>query len=124
MSKEADDRDLVEKWIPQVRKGVIELGILNSLIAGESYGYELVQRVAAIPGLVISVGTLYPVLSRLKKQGLVLTRIQESQEGPARKYYRLTERGYQAVGEMNAYWDVLKSGVEQLKSGGRHELDE
>ena len=91
--------DAFENWTVQVRKGLLELCILNALEAGERYGYELVKALIGVPGLGITEGTIYPLLSRLRVQGLVTTRLVESPEGPAREYYALTEKGKKAVRE-------------------------
>jgi PadR family transcriptional regulator PadR len=90
-----------------VRKGVLELAVLNTLIAGECYGYEMVKALAAVPALAVSEGTLYPILSRLRLQGLVRTRLEESPEGPARKYYALTPAGEDAA-------RTMQDGLEDL----------
>jgi len=75
-----------------VRKGVLELCILNALAKDERYGYES-SGLVAIPGLGVTEGTLYPLLSRLRVQNLISARLEESPEGPARKYYALTPQG-------------------------------
>src|SRR5438093_287179 len=67
--------DFFDNWTVQVRKGLLELCILNSLGGQERYGYELVKTLVAIPGLGVTEGTLYPLLSRLRVQGLVSARI-------------------------------------------------
>ena len=103
-----------DNWTTQLRKGVLELCILN--IAGHSrvYGYDIVKQLRGLDGLVISEGTIYPILSRLKRDGLVRTSLEESPEGPARKYYELTRRGEQLRDDMNAYWTLLAEGVSDL----------
>ena len=85
--------DFFDNWTVQVRKGVLELCILNALAEKERYGYELVKTLVAIPGLGVTEGTLYPLLSRLRVQGFISARLEESSEGPARKYYALTGTG-------------------------------
>lgn len=82
--------DFFDNWVVQVRKGVIELCILRTLAVRERYGYELVKELSEVPGLGLTEGTLYPLLSRLRVAGLVSTRLEESASGPARKYYALT----------------------------------
>ena len=86
-----------DNWTNQLRKGMLELCILNDIRNREMYGYEIVRTLRRIEGLIISEGAIYPILSRLKRQGLVETSIQESSSGPARKYYKLTQRGEQMV---------------------------
>ena len=101
----------------QVRKGVLELCILNALRDRERYGYELVKTVTSIPGIEVAEGTIYPLLSRLRLQGLVSTRLEESPEGPARKYYTLTVKGTETAELMNLYFSGLTKAVEQLRAG-------
>ena len=108
---------VTENWTTQLRKGVLELCILNVVSQARVYGYDIVRQLRGIDALVIREGTVYPILSRLKRDGLVTTSLQESPEGPARKYYELTARGRQVCDEMNAYWDVLKRGIDALKTG-------
>lgn len=107
--------DFFDNWTVQVRKGVLELCILNALAEQERYGYELVKTLVAIPGLGVTEGTLYPLLSRLRVQGLVSARLEESSEGPARKYYALTEPGRAIMKAMNEYLDNLVQGTRKLQ---------
>ena len=107
--------DVTDNWTTQLRKGVLELCVLNVVGQAPIYGYDIVKRLRGIDALVIREGTVYPILSRLKRDGLVNTSLQESPEGPARKYYELTPRGELVRGEMNAYWEVLKRGMDALK---------
>ncbi len=110
--------DYFENWTVQVRKGVLELCILNALERGECYGYDLVKLLADVPGLDVSEGTIYPLLSRLRLHGLVSTRLEESPEGPARKYYALTRAGRTALALMNTHLDNLITGSRALSGGG------
>jgi PadR family transcriptional regulator, regulatory protein PadR len=116
MSNKADHFD---NWTVQVRKGLLELCILNALEAApERYGYELVKSLVEVPGLGVTEGTIYPLLSRLRVQGLVSTKLVESAAGPARKYYSLTPKGKKAVVFMNNHLDVLVGGSKRLRQGG------
>ena len=107
-----------ENWTVQLRKGVLDLCILEALAGGEGYGYALVKALVAIPGLGVAEGSMYPLLSRLRKQGLVTTRLEESTEGPARKYYRLTAEGRRHAAAMGEHFGRMVSGLEQLRRGG------
>lgn len=109
--------DFFDNWTVQVRKGLLELCILNALAARERYGYELVKTLVTIPGLGVTEGTLYPLLSRLRVQGLISARLEESAEGPARKYYALTPAGRRVMADMNAYLRMLVEGTCQLQKG-------
>jgi PadR family transcriptional regulator PadR len=108
--------DLFDNWTVQVRKGVLELCILSALRDGERYGYELVKGLVAVPGVQVAEGSIYPLLSRLKRQGFVETRLVESAEGPARKYYALTKEGRVQAATMAEYFRGLVTGFEQLSS--------
>ncbi len=109
--------DFFDNWTVQVRKGLLELCILNALADQERYGYDLVKTLVAIPGLGVTEGTLYPLLSRLRLQGLIGARLEESSEGPVRKYYALTKDGRKTVAAMNAYLETLVKGTRTLQKG-------
>ena len=99
-------------WTTQLRKGILEYCVLKVLEDGPLYGYDLVRRLRALDVLVISEGTIYPLLSRLRKEGLLKTYLQESPEGPARKYYELATRGKDMLQEMRDAWLKMIEGVE------------
>lgn len=107
--------DLFDNWTTQARKGILELTVLTALADRDRYAYELVKSITQNPGLGISEGTIYPLLSRLRVQGLVVTRLEESPEGPARKYYSLTPEGRETLGMMEAYLDSILKGVHTLR---------
>ena len=109
--------NLLENWQVQVRKGLLELCVLNALNGDRQYGYDIVKQLRTLDGLVIGEGTIYPILSRFRKQGLVESTIEESPGGPARKYYRLTPHGRKAVMQMNEVWDQIHQGVRALRRG-------
>ena len=111
--------EVADNWTTQLRKGVLELCILNVIGRGRVYGYDIVRQLRGIDALVVREGTIYPILSRLKRDGLVRTSLEESPAGPARKYYELTRRGQQLLDEMNGYWDTLSRGMSDLRNGGR-----
>jgi len=110
--------DYFDNWIVQARKGLIELCVLNALVVNERYGYELVKALVETPGLGVTEGTIYPLLSRLRVQGLVCTRLVESSSGPARKYYKLTSKGTKTVKLMNKHIDMLMAGSQALRKEG------
>ncbi len=106
--------DFFDNWVIQVRKGVLELCILRALEHQERYGYELVKTLAAVPGLALTEGTLYPLLSRLRLAGMVSARLEESNEGPARKYYSLTKEGRRTLAIMNDFLEKFNQGTRNL----------
>jgi PadR family transcriptional regulator, regulatory protein PadR len=73
---------------------------------------------ASVEGLVVTEGTVYPLLSRLRKAGLVRARLVESPAGPVRKYYTLTPEGRRVRDTMNAHWAALNKGVSGLLQDG------
>src|SRR3954467_10218183 len=83
--------------LAQMRKGTLQYCVLALLSGEERYGFDLVRGLAEGDGMVTSEGTLYPLLSRLRRDGLVETTWRESTSGPPRRYYRLTEAGRQAL---------------------------
>ena len=104
----------LDNWSTQLRKGMLEFCILNAIRGTSLYGYDIVRTLRGIEGLVIGEGTIYPILSRLKREGLVRTTIRESSEGPARKYYELTADGEAMLNKMNGYWQVIKDGTDAV----------
>jgi len=111
--------DFFDNWTVQVRKGVLELCIMSALGKGERYGYELVKSLVAVPGVQVAEGSIYPLLTRLKRQGFVETRLVESSEGPARKYYALTKTGRKQAKEMRMYFGSLVEGMGTLNNGAK-----
>jgi PadR family transcriptional regulator PadR len=103
-----------QNWLTQVRKGVLELAILNALKRRRLYGYEIVRDLGEIDSLVIAEGTVYPLLSRLRQERLLDVTLEESPGGPPRKYYELTERGARQLARMNDYWARLQRGLDAL----------
>jgi len=107
-------QEAADNWTTQLRKGVLELCILNIIGRSRVYGYDIVKQLRGVDALVVREGTIYPILSRLKRDGLVRTSLEESSAGPARKYYELTRRGEQQLAEMNTYWNQLTSSIRAL----------
>ena len=115
MSGETVESD-IDNWTTQLRKGLLELCIVNLLAKGDVYGYDLVKQLSEVKGLVVTEGTIYPLLSRLKRLGLVTTRLAESTSGPARKYYTLSHAGHRMRATMNTYWNELAGGVTRFQN--------
>jgi PadR family transcriptional regulator len=98
----------------QMRRGAIEYCVLAILREGERYGFELVRELTAADGLVTSEGTIYPLLSRLRREGLVETSWQESNQGPPRRYYRITGQGNKALESFVDQWIRFRSAVDRV----------
>src|ERR1700685_2920276 len=92
------------KLLSQLRRGSIPYCVLALLRDGDRYGFELTRTLAEADGLVTSEGTVYPLLARLRQEGLVQTSWQESTQGPPRRYYRLTPEGPRALDGVLARW--------------------
>jgi PadR family transcriptional regulator, regulatory protein PadR len=105
--------------LTQLRRGTIEYCVLAVLAKEEEYAFELVRRLSAVDGLVTSEGTIYPLLSRLRRDGMVTTTWQESDTGPPRKYYRLTPTGRRALSGFTEEWTRFRDAVDELLVGGR-----
>ena len=99
----------------QLKKGVLELCVLSLLKGADRYGYELIAEISR--NIEISEGTIYPLLRRLKNEGYVETYLEESSEGPPRKYYRLTEKGEQTRREFEEEWKKFIEGVNAIIGG-------
>lgn len=100
----------------QLKKGVLELCVLSLLKSDDKYGYELIGEISK--NIEISEGTIYPLLKRLKSEGFVETYLEESSEGPPRKYYRLTEKGEQTRIVYFNEWTEFLRGVNSIIGGG------
>jgi PadR family transcriptional regulator len=96
----------------QFKKGVLELCVLSLLADKDCYGYELVNEISK--RIDISEGTIYPLLRRLKDEGLLTAYIQESDAGPPRKYYVLTENGRVKEWELRDEWMHFATSVNML----------
>lgn len=103
-----------DKWEVQLRKGCLELAILAALWEGRRYGLEILRRLESDSDLIISEGTVYPLLSRLKALGLVRSEWVESDAGHPRKYYSLTARGKRRALEMTGIWARFSSSMRHL----------
>ncbi|MFD1038391.1 PadR family transcriptional regulator [Virgibacillus byunsanensis] len=100
----------------QFKKGALELCVLALLDKKDRYGYELVQKISE--KIAISEGSVYPLLRRLKKEAYVSTYLQESNEGPSRKYYKTTDKGSDYLHVLMREWQQFSSGVNHLIKEG------
>jgi PadR family transcriptional regulator, regulatory protein PadR len=103
-----DDRRA--QWL----RGVLDLCVLAALADREHYGYQLSQRLAAAGLGRIKGGTLYPLLARLEESGLVSSRWQAGEQGPGRKYYRLTPAGHGHLATHVGTWAEFVAHVDSL----------
>jgi PadR family transcriptional regulator PadR len=106
----------MQGWVTQLRKGLVELSVLHVLRRGESYGYEIVQALNDIDALAVSESTVYPVLARLRAEGLVRVREAASSEGPPRRYFSLTPQGRLRLAELSEHWDLVVEAIRRLRA--------
>ncbi len=107
----ANDRDL-SRVESQLRKGVLEYCVLALMRDEPRYGVELVQSLEASGTLAASQGTVYPLLSRLRRADLVTTTWRESTSGPPRRYYQLTDTGLAALADFARIWPAFRDAVD------------
>jgi len=103
------------KWKTQLRKGLLDVVILNLLQQGRCHGYEMVQALKQIDGLKIREGNIYPVLARLQADGLVTSHKEPSRDGPPRRCFTLTDKGREILNQMNSHWDQMISSIDQIR---------
>jgi len=101
----------------QFKKGVLELCVLSMLERRDCYGYELVNEISK--NILISEGTIYPLLRRLRVEGFVTTYLKESTEGPPRKYYELTDLGKSKENSFKNEWFSFVKNVNNFLKGNK-----
>lgn len=101
---------------PQLKKGVLELIVLESVRRKDMYGYELVEEVSEV--IDVNEGTIYPLLKRLTNERYFETYLRESSEGPPRKYYHLTAAGILYLERLAAEWEEFQARVNAFVRGG------
>jgi PadR family transcriptional regulator PadR len=99
--------------IIQLRKGILELAVMGVLYHDRHYGYSLVRVLSESGSIALKEGTIYPILARLDRDGLVHSEWVESDQGPPRKYYGLTLSGRQLFDELSQEFDLLVSLVQR-----------
>ena len=105
---------LQDALLSQMRRGTLQYCVLALLAKEERYGFDLVRGLADVDGMVTSEGTIYPLLSRLRRDGLVESSWQESTAGPPRRYYRLTDAGRTALEGFRLEWRRFRDAVDHF----------
>ena len=101
-------------FLSQMRRGVLEYCVLALLKDRERYGFDIVRMLSQVDGMVTSEGTVYPLLSRLRREKLVTTFWRESEAGPPRRYYQLTDAGQEALNNFITEWARFREAVDKL----------
>jgi PadR family transcriptional regulator PadR len=129
----------MQAWITQLRKGLVELCVMQLLDTNEAYGYQILQQLNRVEGphaesdlidpstpspsqnraagFELTESTLYPLLARLARDGLVKVRTAPSPAGPPRRYYRLSAAGKARLNEMTTHWTEVRDAVDHLLNG-------
>lgn len=105
----------VENVKSQMRKGMLEYCIMLLLCDKPYYTSDIIEKLEKA-NLIVVEGTLYPLLSRLRKEGLLDYEWQESPCGPPRKYYKLTDSGKKVLSALNENWKLLAGTVEKIRN--------
>jgi PadR family transcriptional regulator PadR len=103
-----------ETWQEQLRRGSLDLAILLTVSPGPRYGLSIIQHLEAFTDLVVAEGTIYPILGRLTKEGLLEAKWVDGEAAHARKYYRLTRAGRKRLDEMKAEWLAFTGKIGRL----------
>ena len=96
----------------QFKKGVLEMVVLLTLLKKDMYGYELVNEVSKI--IAINEGTVYPILKRLTNENYFESYLEESSEGPPRKYYKITMLGKERAAELKKEWETFTKAIRKF----------
>lgn len=107
----------IDNWQTQLRKGMLDIAILNLVSHGPCHGYEMVQRMKKIQGLKIREGNVYPILARLQQDGLITCYSQPSADGPPRKYFQITAAGTDILEQMNIHWEQMIDSIQHVRKG-------
>jgi len=115
----AKSDDHLTIWREQLRRGGLDLAILLSISATPRYGLEIIQYLKATTDLVVTEGTIYPILGRLTRNGIVEAEWVPGEAPHPRKYYRLTRRGRKTLSQMLDHWNAFRSKIDRLVASGR-----
>lgn len=103
-----------ETWQEQLRRGTLDLAILLSVASGPRYGLAIIQHLEEFTDLVVAEGTIYPILGRLTREGLLAATWVEGEAAHARKYYALTRAGAKRLAEMASEWRDYVKKIDRL----------
>src|ERR1039458_1748037 len=116
--------DQPDRWEAQLRKGAVEMAALASLWQGRLYGLEIIRFLESQSQLALAEGTIYPILNRLKAEGMLTSEWVEAEAGHPRKYYSLTDAGRQRLRQMAEAWVGFAGGLSRLLEPVLHPADQ
>ena len=108
-----------ETWQEQLRRGSLDLAILLTVSSGPRYGLAIIQHLEAFTDLVVTEGTIYPILGRLTREGLLDATWVEGEAPHPRKYYRLTKLGAKRLDTMTREWRAFAEKIDRLIDAAR-----
>ena len=112
--------DPLDKWREQLRRGGLELAILLAVSSTPRYGLEIIRYLQESTDLVVTEGTIYPILGRLTRSGVVEAEWISDETPHPRKYYRLSQRGRKSLDEMLEHWNSYRNKIDHLvETAGR-----
>ena len=104
----------LDTWQEQLRRGGLDFAILLTVSAGPQYGLSIIRHLESFTDLVITEGTIYPILGRLTREGLLEAQWVEGEAPHARKYYRLTRVGAKRLADMKGEWRAFAEKIDRL----------
>jgi PadR family transcriptional regulator PadR len=110
-----------ESWQEQLRRGGLELAVLLSVAPGSRYGLEIINHLETFTDLVVTEGTIYPLLGRLTREGLLAAEWMTGEAPHARKYYRLTAAGRRRLDDMCDEWRDFAAKIDRLMQAASRE---
>ena len=109
----------LENWQEQLRRGGIEMAILLAVAPAPRYGLEIIRHLEELTDLVVTEGTVYPILARLSREGLLADEWVRDEAPHPRKYYRLTDKGRRTLDHMLAHWTAFSDKIARLIRAAR-----
>ena len=110
---------MLENWLEQLRRGTLEMAVLLSVAGGPRYGLEIIRHLEEFTDLVVSEGTIYPILARLTRDGILKAEWVPDEAPHPRKYYRLSDRGRRTLDEMLDHWETFSEKIGRLIRAAR-----
>ena len=114
---------MIDAWITQLRKGLLEYCVLTVLSRGESYGYEIVAALGKFEEFAVTESTVYPILARLRQEKYLKLRDVPSAQGPTRRYFSLTAIGKVRLAEMNNHLKQINLAISRLNQTTTKDID-
>ncbi len=105
--------DRQTEWLAQTRRGLLEMAVLALIGQESTYGYAIVTKLSEQPALAAGEGTIYPLLRRLRRDGLLETSWHESDAGPPRQYYELSNRGHEHLAALRNEWLAIVGAIDE-----------